>query len=170
LSRIPPEVEPPSPRASHLATARHVLVALAVTLACAGCGETSDVADLADDLAPHEEAIARFVQWAERTTRSVRPGERERARLDETLFAPVQAEPRFRVVVVETLGRSPLHAVHPPDAEVPTLAWRSVRTRTLGTVEAAHDPGDATRVWARIEREGLTLTLAVTRETSPPRT
>jgi hypothetical protein len=163
LSRIPPEVEPPSARA-HLAAARHVLVALAVTLACAGCGETSDAADLADDLAPREEAIARFVQWAERTTRSVRPGERERARLDETLFAPVQSEPRFRVVVVETLGRSPLHAVHPPDAEVPTLAWRSIRTRTLGTIDAARDPRDAHQVWARLEREGLRVLVAVTRD------
>lgn len=168
MSWIVPEVE--RSHRPRLAGARRVLFALAMTLACSACGESSDVADLADDLAPHEAAITRFAQWAERTTRSVRPGERERARLDETLFAPLQSEPRFRVVVVETSGRSPLRAVHPAGADVPTLAWRSVRTRTLGTIEASHDPGDATRVWARLEREGLTLTLAVTRETSPPPT
>jgi hypothetical protein len=161
LSRIPPEVEPPSPPARRLGVARWVLFVLALSLACGACGESSDAAGLADDLAPHEEAISRLVQWAERTTRSARPGERARARLDETLFSPVRSEPRFHVVVVETIGRSPLHATHPPDAEVPSLAWRSIRTRTLGTLEAARDPHDATRVWARIERDALRVVVAV---------
>lgn len=147
---------------------RRVLFVLGLTLALGACGEPSEVADLADELAPHEAAITRFVQWAERTTRSIRPGERERARLDETLFAPVRTEPRLRVVVVDVRGRSPLHAVHPSDAEVPTLAWRSVRTRTLGTLEAARDPRDPNLVWVRVEREGLTITLATAPASPPP--
>lgn len=163
MSWIPPEVEPPRTRTSQLAAARGVFFAVLLGVACAACSETSDVADLADELAPHENAMARYLQWVERTTHSVRPGERERARLDETLFSPVRTDPRFRVVVVEALGRSPWRAVHPSDVEEPELAWRSIRTRTLGTLDAAHDPHDASVVWARLEREGLRVIVAIQR-------
>lgn len=185
MSWISPEVEPSTPprtagrdlpvlAASLLRTASLLLVltaslllVLTASLLLVGCGDASEAAGLADDLAPHEEAIGRFVHWAERTTGAALP--RERARLDETLFAPVRAEPRFRTVVVELSGGSPLRAVHPEGAEVPEIAWRSVRSRTLGVLEAGRDARDEGLVWARLGRDGLRVIVAVARE-APSRT
>lgn len=153
----------------------HVLASLlaaflgAVAVGCAalitGCGGGSDGASLAEALAPHEEAVERFSRWAVRATQAATV--RDPERLEETLFAPLSAEPRFAVAIVERAGRTPLHAARPHDAASPhDLAWATVRSRRLGVVELARDPHDAALVWLRMrvgeeETAPLSLTLAL---------
>jgi hypothetical protein len=115
-----------------------------------GCGTRVDAATLADRLTPHEEAVERFGAWALRTTRTLTP--RDRARIEEALFAPIRDDARFVVVQVERDGRTPLRMVTPRDARIPAaLAWGTVRSPRLGLVAMAEDPSDAQLVWARIE-------------------
>ena len=140
------------------------VLALATGLGLVGCSEPSGASVLADAIAPHEAQIERFAQWAERATRSAAP--RQRARLDETLFATVRGDPRFVVIVVEREGHTPFRAAHPTDASVPDLAWQTVRTRHLGLLRAAADPTDSSRVWVRIAHSGDER-LAITMELAP---
>jgi hypothetical protein len=128
-----------------------------------GCTpEPSGAIDLADAIAPHEAEIERFVQWAHRATRGSSP--REHARIDEALFSTVRGDARFVVIRVEREGHTPFRAVHPADATVPSLSWQTVRTRTLGVIDAARDPETPTRVWTRVEGgedEALVITMAL---------
>ncbi|MBN8616409.1 MAG: hypothetical protein J0L92_37835 [Deltaproteobacteria bacterium] len=139
-------------------------LATAGTIALIGCSEPSGASELADAIAPHEEAIERFAQWAERATRSAAP--RQRARRDETLFATVRGDPRFVVIVVEREGHTPFRATHPVDASVPDLAWQTVRTRHLGLLQAAVDPDEASHVWVRLAESGEAR-LVITLELAP---
>ncbi|MBX7196442.1 MAG: hypothetical protein K1X94_30595 [Sandaracinaceae bacterium] len=160
MSRIALEVEPSRSRARCHALARVVLVL--GTLGLAACSEPSGAAGLADAISPHEPAIERFSRWADRTVVSVRP--RERERLEETLFSVLRDDDALAVVIVERGGRTPLRLAHPSDTVTPELSFQAVRTRTLGLVEAARDPHDATRVWARLPArsdDGLALTFAL---------
>jgi hypothetical protein len=170
LHRNPAVVEP-TPRSG----AKRALPRGGLALACAlasvlgasapGCGERDDDAVLADRLVPHEEAVERLGAWALRATRAVTP--QNRARVEETLFAPVLGDPRFVVVQVERVGRTPIRATWPRDAQVPAgLVWTAVRSPRLGLVSVAPDASDAAVIWARIEVGApdptpLVLTLAL---------
>lgn len=146
---------------------RCTVATLAAGTVVAGCtSEPSGAVDLADAIAPHEAEIERFVQWAHRATRGSSP--REHARIDETLFSTVRSDARFVTIQVERDGHTPFRAVHPPDATVPSLSWQTVRTRTLGVIDAARDPQIPTHVWTRLEG-GEDDALVITMElTTPP--
>ena len=140
------------------------MVVAMTMLAVAACsGAPSSVPELADAIAPHEEAIERFSMWAVRA--SGPSTARDRERFEETLFAPVRGDTRFAVVVVDRAGNAPLHLTQPADAEVPELSFREVRCRRLGLVDAARDPAEPADVWVRVRAGGeadlmITLRLA----------
>lgn len=133
---------------------------LGSALFVAGCGSTTGGAELADAIAPHEATLSQFERWARRVTSAASP--RELPRVSETLFASVRREPLWHVVVVERSGHLPFRAAHPQGAQVPALPWQRVRSRELGLLDAARDPSEPTRVWARwAVRDEPSLTITV---------
>lgn len=164
MPRIAHEVEPalrPAVTPTAIGSlARRAALMIAVHALAPACSAPTDAPALAEAIAPHEEAIERFSRWASRA--SVPSATRDPARFEETLFAPVRSDPRFVVVVVDRDGHPPLHLVHPPDAALPQLSLREVRTRRLGLLEAARDPTEPADVWVRVRADaetGLAITL-----------
>jgi hypothetical protein len=176
LHRSSPAVEPrpaPDPRAGSGAFVLALVSALATAAlltGVGGCGGGSEGARLAEALAPHEETIETFSRWAVRATQAATA--RDPERLEERLFAPLSAEPRIEVAIVEREGRTPLRATRPHDATLPSdLAWTTVRSRRLGVVELARDPREPARLWLRMrvgEEEAAPLALTVALRPPPP--
>ncbi len=169
MSRIPHKVERTVRRLAVLRLAALGLAALSLPWVAA-CGGASGGRELVDALAPHEEAVERFSRWAVRVTLATTP--RDRTRLEETLFAPILDDERFVAAIVERPGRTPLRAARPSDASLPEgLVLTLVRSRQLGLVEAAHDPGDPSLLWVRTHagrEDGTELVLTLALRASPP--
>ncbi len=161
MSRFTRQVEPLEPTRA-LARALGAL-GVVIALLLAGCGSrASSAARLSDAVAPHEEAMLHFARWARFVMQAA--GD-DRARTSETLFAPVQDDPRFRALSVERLGRTPLRVAAPEGLVVPALEWQAIRSPRLGALEAAFDPIDTTSTWARLRADDA---LVITFELAPP--
>lgn len=124
------------PRRDGLRPAGLVALVIVAAVALGGCRSRSFDAATATELArPHLQHFATFDSWARRTL-VADPAIRNRAALEETLFAPIRREEPVLGAWVERDGAGDTFAFgHLPG--VPDLAYRVVRDRALGEILVA---------------------------------
>lgn len=114
-------------------------LAIACCVWGAACGsDRSRVAELAEAVAPHVDAFARFEVWAHRAQDAVRMGEDGgREALTEATFAPIRHEQGVLFAVVEHEARKVRRISFPDGTVLPSkLTLAPVHVPGLARVEA----------------------------------